>query len=102
MGGKYCIENDFAAQKELAEMERISIDEQWMARSELNALKLRAEQAEAKLATWQKDMNAVLRQRDDILARVTRLEEALYVTMARTEHGVSPEIYAIARRALEE
>ena len=109
MGGKYCIENDFAAQKELAEMDRASIDEQWMDRSELNALKLRAERAEAKLATWQKDMNAVLRQRDDIHNRVARLEEALRFILDECDWEESMQhacgdnrIGTAARRALEE
>ena len=41
-------------------------------------------------------------ERDALRARVARLEEALNAIMVRTEHGVSPEIYAIARCALEE
>ena len=77
MTEKYCIENDFAAQKELAEMERTNIDKQWEYRLELNALRTRAERAEAKFAMWQDDMNAVLKHRDDLHARVARLEEAL-------------------------
>ena len=77
MRDSYCIENDFAAQKELAEKDRANIDEQWEDRLKFNALSLRVERAEAKLSLWQKGMNEVLRQRDDLLARVAMLEEAL-------------------------
>lgn len=77
MRDSYCIENDFAAQKELAEKDSANIDKQWKDMLEFNALRLRAERSEAKLALWQKDMNEVLRQRDDLHARVARLEEAL-------------------------
>ena len=81
MGDKYCIENDFAAQEELSEIERANIDSKWKERTEINALILRAEKAEAKLATklatWQADMNDVLRQRDDLQACVVRLKDAL-------------------------
>jgi chromosome segregation ATPase len=40
-------------------------------------LRARLAEVEAKLKSWQKDMNAVLAQRDDYRARVARLEEAL-------------------------
>jgi chromosome segregation ATPase len=40
-------------------------------------LRARLAEVEAKLKSWQGDMNAVLAQRDDYRARVERLEEAL-------------------------
>ena len=104
MTDKYCIENDFAAQKESAEMERSSIDEQWKDRLELNALRARAERAEAKLANWQDDINAVLKQRDDLHFRVARLEEALKTisSLYWIDAPAPEEMREIARRALEE
>lgn len=107
MTEKYCIENDFAAQKELAEMERTNIDKQWEALLELNALRTRAEMAEAKLATWQDDINAVLKQRDDLRARVAMLEEALRFYAAEDAESVKDKIlesvyHRPATRALEE
>ena len=110
MTEKYCIENDFAAQKELAEMERTNIDKQWEALLELNALRTRAEMAEAKLATWQDDINAVLKQRDDLRARVARLEGLVQTlldedpneTIADNGSTVLCAWRYDARRALEE
>ena len=108
MGDSYCIENDFAAQKELAEKDRANIDEQWKDRLEFNALRLRAERSEAKLALWQKDMNEVLRQRDDLHARVARLEEAIQSCIGHASNRESEwgnraeEAFGFLYRALEE
>ena len=110
MRDSYCIENDFAAQKELAEKDRANIDEQWEDRLKFNALSLRAERAEAKLSLWQKDMNEVLRQRDDLRARVARLEELVQRLLDNNQNETIADNGATvlcawrhdARRAMEE
>ena len=71
------------------------------------AIRLRAEQAEAKLARWQEDTNAILAQRDDLQARCKRLEEALKKIEDKdssTARGIWAygQFAKIARKALED